>query len=102
MPPLRSVLPWLACIAFVGGAEIVGACGSSGDDPGTGGQQAASTTGDGGSGGTLVMFPCGFDCATLATDACHIAQCDMTKLQCELVDAKDGVSCEDGKFCTEV
>ncbi len=99
-------------LVLCGAALVAQACatGKTEFDDGTGGTVAtggaATTTSSqlGGEGGTTssssTELPCGIDCATIQTDDCHEAVCNMTSKQCEVIAATDGTSCEDGLFCT--
>ncbi len=103
-----------ACAALfaVTGALLGGGCAKGNVDfasgtsssSGTGGTSGAgggmATGGAGGQGGTMT-FPCGVDCAkAVKSSPCHVANCNMKTLQCQLEQLPDDSKCEDGLFCT--
>ncbi len=66
---------------------------------------AASGGGQGGAGGQAgadgEAFLCGIDCTTIATgNPCKRSICDEMSGNCAIVDADDGVACNDEQFCT--
>jgi hypothetical protein len=68
----------------------------------------ASSSSQGGSGGTATggmgtgadPGPCGTDCSLINTPQCQVAQCNVQTGQCEVVNDEEGVACDDGMFCT--
>ncbi len=114
----RAGLLWSALVvAFIAAAHAAGcATGNSGsetgeDDPPTytgseGGQSSGTGGGYGGSGGAVIsqggtgQHPCGIDCSTIETDACHVAECNLQTGVCALANAPDGTECDDEEFCT--
>jgi hypothetical protein len=85
-----------------GGATSDG--GSTADGAGgTGGNQGgANQGGDGGSGGDSL---CEIDCSSIQTPDCNVAICNEGQAQgtigqCVVVASEDGISCDDGQFCT--
>ncbi len=106
MNALQRRLTSLASITLLVGLAHAAAC-ATGTDPdassGVGGANVASTSAGGeggGTGGTAPVFPCGIDCSSIKTDACHVGVCNEATGVCEVVDAKEGTLCEDGLFCT--
>ncbi len=101
---LRIVALGLAASSLIACAE--GTVSFETDDA-SGGAPPATTTaggqggGEGGQGGASVPLPCGIDCATIMTDACHAAICNEATKQCEVTNAADGAACDDGLFCTK-
>ena len=104
------LLTGLGLFCLLGG-WLAGGCATSVDAPsddesttsGEGGMTTSTTStgGQGGQGGsTPPPLPCGIDCSTIQTDACHEAQCNMTTKQCEVVNAPNATACDDGVFCT--
>jgi immune inhibitor InhA-like protein len=98
----RSAVPHavllLALVACATGETIVPGNGGNGGDA----QGGAGLGGAGGGGGS---GPCGVDCSMIMTPACSKAVCNEGQFvgpvgQCVVVDEDDGVSCDDGQFCT--
>ncbi len=96
---------------LMGGAIWLAACaraavfdgGTSDDDSSLGGSTAVANGGaggSGGSGGATAGMPCGIDCSTIKTDACHEATCNAATKNCEILPTEGGAPCDDGKFCT--
>jgi hypothetical protein len=106
MKLLRTLLA--ATLAAALPAAVSAGCSAGSDEPdpttsagGSAGMAATGGTGgeagEGGGGGAL---PCGIDCATIETDACHLAECDLDTLACKVVNQPDGLECDDEDFCT--
>ena len=90
------IVPWTFA---TGCAQAVDGFGTTQD----GGSRADDTAGGaamGGAGGATTNLPCGIDCAAIETPLCFVAECNLQTLQCEVVPADDGTSCDDGVFCT--
>ena len=84
---------WLACAAS--GVEV------EDDGAGAAGPSSTASTGGGGAGGSGGGgLPCGIDCSSIQTDACHEAVCNEVTAQCEVVNRAVGTPCDDGLFCT--
>jgi hypothetical protein len=65
-----------------------------------GGAGGMATVGGGGTGGEVSNLPCGIDCNSIETDACHEARCNTESKKCEIISREPGTSCDDGAFCT--
>jgi hypothetical protein len=80
-----------------GGTPSNGGGGSPPSEGGTGGTGGApvggSNEGGGGSG-------CDQDCSTIETPTCYVAICNEASGICEIAQAEDGATCDDGLFCT--
>jgi hypothetical protein len=79
--------------------------GSSSSVGGAGGASAqggASANGGAGMGGSTgaAMLPCGIDCSTIETNACHQAVCKEQTKQCAIEAVTNGTACDDGLYCT--
>ena len=101
------VLAEQGCAAGTASNETTGNTNSANTTVGAGGSLSTSsaggaeTTGKGGStASTGAPLPCGIDCSSIQTDDCHEAVCNESTKQCEVVNASNGTSCEDGLFCT--
>lgn len=79
------------------------------DDDGRGGAPATTSAGGdamgGGGAGGAPPGPCGTDCSTIQAPQCHKAVCNEGMHpgpvgSCVVVPDDDGVSCDDGQFCT--
>jgi hypothetical protein len=46
------------------------------------------------------MLPCGIDCSTIETNACHQAVCKEQTKQCAIEAVTNGTACDDGLYCT--
>ncbi len=64
------------------------------------GQPDGGADTDGGPAEDAGTLPCGIDCSTIETMPCQEATCDEADGRCVIVDAADGVSCDDELFCT--
>ncbi len=95
-----------ATVMTSGCAQGITEFGQGGDTATSSGNGGATTSGSSSSseGGATTSssssWPCGVDCSTISTPDCSVAQCNMQTLQCEVIEAEDGTSCEDGLFCT--
>ncbi len=70
-----------------------GGQGGQGNESAAGGEQQ-------GTGGVPVSYPCGMNCSEIETDQCHVGECNLETLKCSIVNATDGISCDDELFCT--
>jgi hypothetical protein len=86
-----------ACAGTSVETETTDPSNSSPTTSGTGGM-GGNATNSGGMGGNA--GPCGTDCSLINTPQCQVAQCNVQTGQCEVVNDEEGVSCDDGLFCT--
>jgi hypothetical protein len=106
---MSTLLEQIGSCAFAAVLVLSAACASDSDvffSGGGGEAQGGSTSSTnvggsstgGGSGGT--SSGCDDDCSLNAAPTCELSVCNEQSGQCELVDAVDGASCDDGQFCT--
>jgi len=106
---MSTLLERAGSCAFAAVLLFTVACASDSDvffSGGGGAAQGGSTSGTnvggsstgGGSGGT--SSGCDDDCSLNAAPTCQLSVCNEQSGQCELVDAVDGATCDDGQFCT--
>jgi hypothetical protein len=107
----RTVLTLVTTVSLIG-YSLAGCAAdadpdsSSSSSGNTGGATTTSSSQGGATGGSTASGtggntgPCGTDCSTIQTPDCQVAQCNVQSGMCEVVNDEDGVSCDDGVFCT--